>query len=110
MNVKSLIQQIKLRPGMYVGDPNLEAISHFISGFLYNNTVTNRADAVDLAFRTQFHEYVKAKLEKTQNIKFCGARNYVFYISQTFQSTEQRLKTFFELCDDFFIEIEKDNI
>lgn len=30
MNVESLIKRIELRPGMYVGEPSLEAIFHFV--------------------------------------------------------------------------------
>lgn len=94
MNVRSLIHQIKLRPQMFVGNDGLEAVHHFISGFLYNNFATNRVDAVDLAFKEQFHGWVKNKLEN-ENRKFDGGRNYVFYINQIFQDTEQRLKLFF---------------
>lgn len=62
MNVKSLIQLINLRPGMYVGYPELEFISHFIYVFLLDNIMTNRADSVDLKFQNEFHWWVKAKL------------------------------------------------
>jgi len=107
MNVESLIKRIESRPEMYVGKPSLEAIFHFINGYLYNNIEANRADDVDMAFKNRFHEWVKVRLEKDYSIKFDEQRNYIFYINQVFQDTEQRMNAFFELSNHFFSEIEK---
>ena len=107
MNVESLIKQIELRPGMYVGNPTLEAISHFVSGYLYNNIEANRADDVDISFKNHFHNWVKTTLEKDYSVQFDEQRNYVFYISQTFQSAEQRINAFFELSNKFFDEVNR---
>jgi hypothetical protein len=106
MNVKQLIQQIRLRPGMYVGIPTLESIHLFISGFLYNNIMTGRADYVDSAFKKQFHSWVRNELEEKNGMKFTKEQNYVFYINQAFPDAEQRINAFFELCNRFFQEID----
>ena len=105
MNVANLIKKIELRPAMYVGFPSLEAISHFVNGYLYNNIEANRADDVDMAFKTNFREWVKANLERDYLVKFDEQRNYVFYINQIFQDTEQRINAFFELSNKFISEI-----
>lgn len=107
MNVESLIKQIEMRPGMYVGNPSIEKIFHFISGFLYNNVVTNREDEVDLAFRNHFHEWVKVNLERRYLVKFDEQRNYLFYINQTFPDEKDRLDVFFGLSNEFFSELNK---
>lgn len=106
MNVKQLIQQIRLRPGMFVGNPSLESIHHFISGFLCNNIMTDRADNIDLAFKNQFHNWVRNDLEEKRAMKFNQERGYVFYISQTFPSAEQQIDAFFEMSERFFQEID----
>lgn len=108
MNVKSLIQQMKLRPAMYVGKINLEVTFHFINGFLYNNIITDRVDNIDLAFKNQFDEWVKLTLEKKKNISFNEQRNLLFYITQVCKSEEERLEMFFELCEEFFNQISKE--
>lgn len=107
MNVESLIKRMKLRPGMYVGTPSLEAIFHFINGYLYNNIEANHADDVDMVFKNCFHEWVKVRLEKDHSVKLDEQRNYLFYINHIFPDTEQRINTFFELSNNFFSEIDK---
>ena len=107
MNIKSLVQTLKLRPGMYVGNTELESVYQFINGFLYNNIATNRVDKIDKEFKDQFHEWVKFRIEKKNNMEFDMESNYVYYISQAFVDTDDQLKLFFELTDDFFQEIEK---
>lgn len=107
MNIENLIKKIELRPAMYVGNPSLEAIFHFVNGYLYNNIEANRADNVDMAFKNSFHEWVKVNLEKDYLVKFDEQRNCVFYINQIFQDTEQRINAFFSLSNKFFSEIGK---
>lgn len=108
MNVKKLIMQMKTRPQMYVGEPNLESIYHFINGFLYNNISANRADDIDLEFKNRFHNWVKERLERSQDVKFNAERNYVFYLNQVFQDSSQKINIFFEFCEDFFCEMDKE--
>ena len=105
MNTEQLINQIKLRPGMYVGSLELEPIVHFINGFLYNNIISGRADNIDMAFKQQFHNWVKVRLQKTHNIELETHHNYLFYINEVYQNSEKGLKVLFELSDDFFKEI-----
>lgn len=109
MNVEKLIQQIKLRPQMYVGELNLVFIQYFIDGFLYNNIRSGRADYVDMEFKWQFHEWVREWLKKNKNKMFDEERNYVFYIMQTYQDPEECLKIFFELCEEFFAGLSRKN-
>lgn len=105
MNIEKLIQQIKLRPGMYVGNLNLESIFCFINGFLFNNIITDRADEIDIMFKNEFHHWVKTWLEKNEKIFFEEERDCVFYISETYQDLEKCLNKFFDLSLKFFHEI-----
>jgi len=102
MNVEELIKRIELRPGMYVGTPGLEAISYFISGYLYNTFESNRADSIDIRFKSSFHSWVKANIEREYFIKLEEQRNYVFYIQQVFKKNEDQINEFFKLCHTFF--------
>ncbi|MBS5064547.1 MAG: hypothetical protein KHZ58_12270 [Hungatella hathewayi] len=105
MNIEQLISQIKLRPGMYVGSLELEPIVYFINGFLYNNIISDRADNIDVAFKQQFHDWVKMRLENKHNIDLEAHHNYLFYINEVYQNSEEGLKVLFELSNDFFREI-----
>ncbi len=102
MNIECLIQQVQKRPGMFVGCIALEPVCHFISGFLYNNIVTNRADHIDIMFKEQFHEWVRIEIEKKYNIQYEKNHNYLYYITKTCQDSKQSLEEFFVLCNSFF--------
>lgn len=105
MNVDELIQRIEKRPGMFVGNENLEAISHFIGGFLYSRITSDKMSYVDIAFKEQFHEWVKNTLEQNFAIQFDEERDYVYYITEVCKDDQERAKVFFELCADFFDEV-----
>ncbi len=109
MNVADLIKSIERRPGMYVGTPSLEAISYFISGYLYNTIESNRADSIDMKFKNSFHSWVKASIEREYFIKLNEQRNYVFYIRQVFKKKDDQINEFFKLCHAFFEEESKDS-
>lgn len=70
MNVWELIQQIKIRPEIFIDELDIVSMFHFINGFLYNNISTNRADKFDLAFKNEFHSWVKEKLKRSMNMDF----------------------------------------
>ena len=47
MNIEQLINNVKKRPGMYVGCLELQPVSFFIDGFMYNNVSSNNMEKVD---------------------------------------------------------------
>lgn len=105
MNIEQFLKKAKLRPGMYIGDLKLESMYHFISGFLSSNILSGRADYVDIAFKDQFHDWVKGRLEEEKKIELEKNRNYNTYISKVYQDPEQGLSIFFQLSDAFFDEL-----
>ncbi len=107
MNLEELIQQIKKRPGMYVGCIELEPVVHFINGFIFSNLVADRIDNVEMEFKEKFHDWARRKIEKRYNIKLEEHRNYLFYIKHVSIDSEENLKIFFQLCEDFFEELHK---
>jgi len=107
MNVANLIKKMELRPGMYVGSLNLDAISYFISGYLYHAIESNQADDVDMNFKNCFHSWVKEHIEEEYSVRFEEQRNYVFYIKQVFRNDEDQIREFFKLCHIFFGEVNK---
>ena len=113
VDIKMLIQRIKGRPQMFVGEIgelSLEILSSFIRGFLYSNINANRAETIDLTFMYEFHSWVKDKLEKSRNVEFDSGRNYVFYLREVYEEPKEQLDAFFELCEEFFEEVEKGNV
>ena len=105
MNIEQLINRVRVRPAMFTGSFLLEPMFHFINGFLYNNAISDKTGYIDKAFQYQFHDWVKIQLEKNHKVKLDDNRNYLTYINKVYQDSEQSLKVFFELCDDFFAEI-----
>ncbi len=113
VDIKMLIQQIKERPQMFVGEIgelSLEILSSFIRGFLYSNINANRAETIDSTFMYEFHNWVKDKLEKSRNVDLESGRNYVFYLSEAYEEPKEQLDAFFEFCEEFFEEFEKGNV
>lgn len=109
MNIEQLINQIKLRPSMYIGCFRLEPMFHFINGYMVNNFIMGKDDFIDRAFRLQFNDWIKVQLERKHNIKLESQRNYLYYIHEIYKDTEDSLKIFFELCDEFFSELHSEN-
>jgi len=107
MNIEQLINTVKKRPGMYVGCLELQPISFFIDGFMYNNVSSDKMEIVDIEFREKFDDWAREQLGKKYNIEFEKCRNYFYYITQVNQNPEEGLKIFFDLCDEFFEEFHK---
>lgn len=105
MDVKELIELIETRPCMFIGELRLENLYHFINGFLFNNLQSGRANYFDLAFKKQFHQWVRNEIEIEEKIKFNKEQNYVYYINTLCKDEEKRIKTFFELSKRFFLKI-----
>lgn len=103
MNIQQLLEQIKLRPAMYIGCFKLEPMFHFLNGFMFYKSISNNDDYVDTAFRNQFHNWVKTRLEKKYKIELDNNMNYLTYINEVTQDDEQKLYIFFELCQTFFL-------
>ena len=107
MNVEQFIYAIQKRPGMYVGCMELEPIVHFINGFMLNNFISKRVDIVEKKFKEEFHDWVREQLEKRYNIELEEHHDYLFYITEVSQNSEEELNIFFELCNEFFREFYK---
>lgn len=107
MNVQMLIQYIKQKPEMFIGSCEMDYLHQFVSGFLFSNITNNQADYVDYAFKKRFHKWVKEQIESAKGVKYTEQRNYVYYISQSYEKDE-RIGVFFALCEEFFKMIERE--
>lgn len=106
MNAENLIKLIERRPGMFVGEPDLESFQNFVNGYLFNNIEAKRADNIDWAYKNYFDEWVRDYLEKKYSMKFEEKKNYIFYINQVFPgSEEQKINVVLSLSKEFFSEI-----
>ena len=85
----------------------LQPVSFFIDGFMYNNVSSNNMEIVDKEFREKFDDWAREQLEKKYNMELEKYRNYFYYIAQVNQKPEEGLKIFFDLCDEFFEEFHK---
>lgn len=107
MNIEELIMKIKKRPGMFVGELNLEPIYHFINGFRFNNIINNNTELIDIYFKDNFSLWVKDFITEKYHINCDSSRNYLYYIQLVSSEHKEQLNLFFELCDRFFLHIKK---
>lgn len=105
MNIEELIVLIKPRPCMFIGEYNLAFLQQYINGFLFNNVITKKADKIDYKFKEDFHEWVKNRLERENDVEFENSRNYVYYINLVVKDEKERVELFFGLALDFFREL-----
>ena len=110
MNIEQLINNVKKRPGMYVGCLELQPVSFFIDGFMYNNVSSNNMEKVDKEFRENIDDWAREQLEKKHDIELERNRDYIYYITKVNQNPEEGLKMFFGLCDKFFEEFHKKEV
>lgn len=103
VDIKTLIECIKKRPCMYIGELNFDYLFHFLNGFLYHNSSKNNINGI---FESEFHEWVQKWIEKNKNILFEEERNYHYYIQNVCKTQEECFALFFELCDIFFDELQ----
>ncbi len=98
MNIEGLIRQVKIRPQAYIGNLDFESLFFFISGYLYNNIESNRADEIDIKFKKDFHEWVRMMLQKKYFVKLEEGHNYLYYICHVIPDKREQVGVFFELA------------
>ena len=104
MDVENLINSIKKRPQMYIGDLSIDRLALFISGFLYSNRMNNRNYDMDRIFKSDIHEWTKQAIKEKEGIKFKLHMDYSYYIKEVCENGEQEIALFFELSEQFFKE------
>jgi hypothetical protein len=90
------IQQMKKRPGMYIGKPSLSLLQAYLNGYVaYHNEVNVEQNYF---FLPQFQEYIQKrfKIESTHS----WAEIITFYSS----SDDAAFDSFYQLLDDFVSE------
>lgn len=109
MNIEKLINQIKLRPEMFVRENyNLTNILNYIYGFQAAKFVYHLQDEVDKAYNDNFFEFVKNELEKKYCVILNPCSEYGDLICQVHDEAKQQIDEFFELSEKFFREIIKE--
>ena len=105
MDIEQFINIIKLRPGMFIGDANINNMRNFIGGCLFNNLICDRKYPIDITFKRDFHDWARRKIEKRKGIIFDLDVGYDDYIEAVCENGEQEIALFFELCEEFFEEM-----
>ena len=109
MSVEELINRIKGRLGMYIGEPNFDYLYYYISGFLYNNSATNRVSDIEKSFSYEFHKWVQKWIRENKGVHIEEEIDYHSYIKIICKSDEECINLFFELCSIFFKEFHNKN-
>ncbi len=94
-----LIEKIKPRPGVFLGEPSITRLQSFLNGYataLYDYEISNEIDALLPLPFWFFHEYVARRYNFNGSIS--GWRNMIL---KQVNSEEEGLNLFFELFDEF---------
>ena len=111
MNFKSLIENIKTRPGMYIGSLELSDLRLFLDGYLFFDYFNKLNDQFEENFRENFNTWVWRKLLKANlsnelydNLKFQNGRGYVELIKVVESNPKKQVDIFFNYFDEFYDE------
>lgn len=103
MSVHSLIETIRVRPGMYLGSNSITALMHFINGYRFAERETegfSSQSPVPSLFPLDFwffHEFAKIKLGFSSSVP--GWRNLI--LEACGGDEKKALETFFPMFDEF---------
>jgi hypothetical protein len=86
-----LLDEIRRRPGMYIGDENPSTLKSFLHGFFYD-----KPDQYEWQHFNTFHDWVAKKLNYTSSIS-----GWAYMIEDQRDDKEEALWLFFELLDEF---------
>lgn len=99
MNIHSLVETIRRRPGMYLGSNSITPLMHFIDGYKFAQNELGKdknSEIFPLDF-WYFHEFVKVKLGFSSSV--AGWCNLIL---QSCNGDEKKaLEMFFTLYDEF---------
>lgn len=100
MNIKMLIQNIRKRPGVFLGSEEITPLYHFLNGYEWakyesNNCIFLIQDIIPLDF-FYFSEYISIKTSAFNNLGWC--RNILEYCDE---DEHKALNYFFDFYDDF---------
>lgn len=105
MTIKDIIEVMKDRPQMYIGEMEMLRIDCFLKGFRYSNLKNKIPDEYIEVFPVLFHEWIRKKIEEKYKIILEEHRDYCYYIQQINVNEEERVQIFFELSQAFFEEM-----
>lgn len=95
-NIKDYLAQLRLRPGMYIGENKITKLHDHLLGYRMAIIFNKCNDQIDKDFFDNFNDFVCSYYDINTN---SGWSNLI--LEQTFGNEEEALKTFFELYDLF---------
>ena len=109
MNLKELIDRIRIRPGMYVGKYDLNCLELFIGGFVFCLQANEIENKFSMVYRNYFNFYVQRKvLEKVKEelknkLRYNNAMSFVQLIPFAESDPKKQFDFYFKCFDEFKI-------
>ncbi|MES2763426.1 MAG: hypothetical protein V4677_14525 [Bacteroidota bacterium] len=100
-NIKDYLAQLRLRPGMYIGENKITKLHDHLLGYRMALIFNQCNDTIDKDFFDNFNDFVCSYYDVNTN---SGWSHLI--LEQTFGNEEQALTTFFELYDLFVTKAE----
>jgi len=93
---EELLQDIKNRPGVYLGKKKLDGLATFLSGYM---CCLNDRNIVDYGNLKGFQEFIEKHYELQDNVKVC--RHWSDIISFFNETEEEAFDEFYVLLEQF---------
>ncbi|MDE6407556.1 MAG: hypothetical protein K2K50_02990 [Anaeroplasmataceae bacterium] len=101
---------IRLRPGVYIWDPNLITLQTYIDGYLISLTINKIEDDFDKTFREYFNFWIQHRIRNDyrkneviyRDLQYNNARGYTTLISLIELDSNKQLELFFKYFDLFY--------
>lgn len=90
--MKIILNEMKIRPGMFLGERNLKNLYAFMNGYMYR--IFQEEDIVP-EFYPGFQEYIETKYNVTTGQHWSKILDFYSY------SEEEALKKFFQYLDEY---------
>lgn len=109
-NVTNVIKNIKIRPLMYVEKEELGYIIQFINGYVYHSNIIDEENEINNKYQLEFHFWLAEWIKRNRNNLY---EFHTYHISKMIyeitDSEEEAVELFYQLTDEFFAEMEREN-
>lgn len=110
MNFKKMIDMIRMRPGVYIWNPDLITLQAYIEGYLISLSINEIDDDFDKSFRDYFNFWIQHKIRNEyrnneviyRDLEYNNARGYPTLISMIESDSKKQLELFFKYFDLFY--------
>lgn len=96
-DIYSLLEKMKVRPGMYLGNSKISSMDNFLNGFNFAEMITGKRLKKEFPPFWYFHEWVMDKYKYNEST--AGWKNII--LTENENNEEKALQIFFDMIEEF---------